>query len=591
MTEITTYTQKAWSLTDLYQGFDDPEYETTFKKIQQGVQKFQDYRDQLKADISEDLFVNIITEYEHFYKLLSRLNGFAQLSFAADTQDQKAQSEVARVDQFQAEMHNQTIFFELWWKALDDESAERLLQASGDFRYWLVAMRNFKDFTLSEPEEKIINIKDVTGVNALNMLYDSITNRYTFKLDVDGEEKEMTRGEISALVREPDPDLRARAYQELFRVYEQDAPILGQIYQAIVRDWRNENLNMRGFKQPISVRNLVNDIPDEVIEILLDVTRQNAKHFQRFFRLKAQRLGMEKLRRYDIYAPVEKSDKKYAFGDAADIVLESFLDFDPKFANMAQKILDAGHVDSEVRKGKMSGAFCATIIPELTPWVLLNYQGRPDDVATMAHELGHGIHSLMAQEHTAFTQHACLPLAETASTFGEMMLIDKLLAQESDQAVRRDLLFRQMDDSFATILRQNYFSMFEKTAHEMIAKGAQVNDIADAYMENLQSEFGDAVALSDEFRWEWVMIPHFYGVPFYVYAYAFGQLLVLSLYKQYQEEGAAFKPRYMKILSSGGSIAPIELLKNAGIDVTTAAFWQGGYDVIDEMVTKLEKLG
>lgn len=590
MTETTSYTQKAWTLTDLYQGFDDLDYEATFEKIQQGVQKFQDYRDQLKPDISEDLFLNIITEYEHFYKLLSRLNGFAQLSFAADTQDQKAQSEVARVDQFQAEMHNQTIFFELWWKALDDKSAERLLQASGDFRYWLVAMRNFKDFTLSEPEEKIINIKDVTGVNALNMLYDSITNRYTFKLDVDGEEKEMTRGEISALVREPDPDLRARAYQELFRVYEQDAPILGQIYQAIVRDWRNENLNMRGFKQPISVRNLVNDIPDEVIEILLDVTRQNAKHFQRFFRLKAQRLGMEKLRRYDIYAPVEKSDKKYAFGDAADIVLESFLDFDPKFANMAQKILDAGHVDSEVRKGKMSGAFCATIIPELTPWVLLNYQGHPDDVATMAHELGHGIHSLMAQEHTAFTQHACLPLAETASTFGEMMLIDKLLAQESDQAVRRDLLFRQMDDSFATILRQNYFSMFEKTAHEMIAKGAQVNDIADAYMENLQSEFGDAVALSDEFRWEWVMIPHFYGVPFYVYAYAFGQLLVLSLYKQYQEEGAAFKPRYMKILSSGGSIAPIELLKNAGIDVTTAAFWQGGFDVIDEMVTKLEKL-
>lgn len=591
MTETSIYTQKPWSLTDLYQGFDDPEYEATFEKIQKSVQKFQDYRDQLKADISEDLFVNIITEYEHFYKLMSLLNGFAQLSFAADTQDQKAQAEVARVDQFQAEMHNQTIFFELWWKALDDKSAERLLQASGDFRYWLVAIRNFKDFTLSEPEEKIINIKDVTGVNALNMLYDSITNRYTFKLEVDGEEKEMTRGEISALVREPDPDLRARAYQELFRVYEQDAPILGQIYQAIVRDWRNENINMRGFKQPISVRNLVNDIPDDVIEILLDVTRQNAKHFQRFFRLKAQRLGMEKLRRYDIYAPVEKSDKKFAFGDAADIVLESFSDFDPKFANMAQQILDAGHVDSQVRKGKMSGAFCATITPELTPWVLLNYQGRPDDVATMAHELGHGIHSLMAQEHTAFTQHACLPLAETASTFGEMMLIDKLLAQESDQAVRRDLLFRQMDDSFATILRQNYFSMFEKTAHAMIAEGAQVNDIANAYMENLQSEFGDAVTLTDEFRWEWVMIPHFYGVPFYVYAYAFGQLLVLSLYKQFQEEGAAFKPRYMKILSSGGSIAPIELLKNAGIDVTTAAFWQGGYDVIDEMVTKLEKLG
>ena len=585
-----TYQQTAWSLTDLFESFDDPKVQAAYKEVEQGTKDFQAYRDQLTPDISEELFLKIITTYEQFYRLMSRLDGFAQLAFAADTQDQKAQSEVARVNQFEAEMGNQTIFFSLWWKALDEENAQRLLKAAGDYHYWLEAMRNWKDYTLSEPEEKIINIKDVTGVNALNMLYDSITNRYTFKIEVDGEEKEMTRGELMALVREPDPDLRKRAYQTLYQVYEDDAPILGQIYQSIVRDWRNENVNLRGFKKPISVRNLVNDIPDEVVETLLDVTRKNTKHFHRFFRLKAKRIGMEKLRRYDIYAPVAKSDKKYNFSDAADIVLESFTEFDPRFAQMAQQIFDASHVDSQVRKGKMSGAFCATISPDLTPWVLLNYQGRPDDVATMAHELGHGIHSLMAQKHSAFTQHACLPLAETASTFGEMMLVDKLLAEETNEDVRRDLLFRQMDDSFATIIRQNYFSMFEQTAHDMIAEGAQVNEIADAYFENLKTEFGDAVDISDEFRWEWVMIPHFYGVPFYVYAYAFGQLLVLSLYKQFKEEGNAFKPRYMQILSAGGSIAPVKLLSNAGFDVTTAEFWQGGYDVIDEMVTTLENL-
>jgi len=585
-----TYQQTAWSLTDLFESFDDPKYQAAYKEVEQGTKDFQAYRDQLTPDISEELFLKIITTYEQFYRLMSRLDGFAQLAFAADTQDQKAQSEVARVNQFEAEMGNQTIFFSLWWKALDEENAQRLLKAAGDYHYWLEAMRNWKDYTLSEPEEKIVNIKDVTGVNALNMLYDSITNRYTFKIEVDGEEKEMTRGELMALVREPDPDLRKRAYQTLYRVYEDDAPILGQIYQSIVRDWRNENVNIRGFKKPISVRNLVNDIPDEVVETLLDVTRKNTKHFHRFFNLKAKRIGMDKLRRYDIYAPVAKSDKKYNFSDAADIVLESFTEFDPRFAQMAQQIFDASHVDSQVRKGKMSGAFCATISPDLTPWVLLNYQGRPDDVATMAHELGHGIHSLMAQEHSAFTQHACLPLAETASTFGEMMLVDKLLAEETNEAVRRDLLFRQMDDSFATIIRQNYFSMFEQTAHDMIAEGAQVNEIAEAYLENLKTEFGDAVDISDEFRWEWVMIPHFYGVPFYVYAYAFGQLLVLSLYKQFKEEGDAFKPRYMQILSAGGSIAPVKLLSNAGFDVTTAEFWQGGYDVIDEMVTTLENL-
>ncbi len=584
------FTQTAWSLKDLYEGFDDPKYHAAFEKIKAGFESFQAYREQLKPEINEDLFISIITEYERYYRQLSRIYGFAQLAFSADTQDEKAQAEVSHVDQFLAEMGNKTLFFSLWWKALDNKNADRLLKASGDFRYWLVAMRNFKDFTLSEPEEKIINIKDVTGVNALNMLYDSITNRYVFNLAVDGEVKEMTRGEINALVKEPDPDLRARAYQEMYRVYQQDTPILGQIYQAIVRDWHNENIKIRGFKKPISVRNLVNDIPDQIIEIMLDVTRKNAKHFHRFFQLKAKRLGMDKLRRYDIYAPVEKSDKKYKFDEAADIVLDSFYKFDTKFGDMAQMILRENHVDSEVRKGKMSGAFCLTVEPALTPWVLLNYQGRPDDVATMAHELGHGIHSLMARDHSVFTMHACLPLAETASTFAEMMLIDKLLSQESNAAVRRDLLFRQMDDSFATILRQNYFAMFEKEAHEMISKGAQVSDLADAYFKNLESQFGDSVNLSNEFRWEWTTVPHFYSVPFYVYAYAFGQLLVLSLYKQYQEEGEAFKPRYMDILAAGGSIAPVELLSNAGVDVTTAEFWQGGYDVIDEMVTRLEGL-
>ena len=590
MTETKTYDQTHWSLEDLFEGFDDPKYKVAFDEITKGVEDFQNYRDQLTPEISDELFVDILKTYEGFFRSISRLGGFAYLAFSADTQDQRAQAEVARVNQFEAEMNNKSLFFTLWWKKLDEETAQRLLDVSGDYRYWLVAMRNFKEYTLTESEEKIINIKDVTGFTALNMLYDSITNRYTFKIEVEGKEMELTQGELMSLVRDPDPDLRARAYQSLYKVYEADAPILGQIYQNIVRDWRNENINLRGFKDPISVRNLINDIPDDVIETLLEVSRQNVKHFHRFFRLKAKRLGMEKLNRYDIYAPVAKSDKEYTFSEAADIVLESFSEFHPRFADMAKQILDAGHVDSEIRKGKMSGAFCATIEPSLTPWVLLNYQGKPDDVATMAHELGHGIHSLMAQEHTALTQHACLPLAETASTFGEMMLIDKLLAEESDQAVREDLLFRQMDDAFATILRQIYFAMFEKTAHEMIMNGAQINELSDVYLENLRSEFGDGVIIPDEFRWEWVIISHIFGVPFYVYAYAFGQLLVLSLYKQFKEEGESFKSRYMDILAAGGSIAPIELLSKAGIDVTTAEFWQGGYDVIAEMVTRLESL-
>lgn len=590
MSDKSNYKQTAWKLDDLFKSFEDPAIEETYIKVDAMVAKFEEYRDQLKPEIPSEDFMNIVESIEAINKMGIRIGGFAELAFAGDTQSQKAQIAIAKFQQFSSEMENRILFFSLWWKALDNEHAKRLMAASGDYRYWLQQMRNFKDYTLTEPEEKIVNIKDVTGSAALNMLYDSITNRYTFKVTVEGEEKELTRGELMALTRQTDPDLRKRAYQALYGVYGNDGPVLGQIYQAIVRDWKNENVGLRGFTSPISVRNLVNDIPDEVINTLLDVTRKNTGIFHRFFALKAKLLGMEILRRYDVYAPISKSDKTYSFNEATEITFDAFKKFDAGFAGMAERVLKEDHLDSEVRKGKMSGAFCATIIPELTPWVLLNYQGKADDVATMAHELGHAIHSMMAEKHTYFTQHACLPLAETASTFGEMVLTDRLMSLEEDKNVQRDILFRQMDDAFATILRQIFFALFERQAHDMIVNDASIDELSAAYLENLKEEFGDSVEIPDEFRWEWVSIPHIYNVPFYVYAYAFGQLLVFALYKQFKIEGESFKPRYMKILAAGGSIAPIELLAEAGIDITQESFWQGGYDVIDEMVTKLESL-
>ncbi|MDP2975119.1 MAG: M3 family oligoendopeptidase, partial [Anaerolineales bacterium] len=378
--------------------------------------------------------------------------------------------------------------------------------------------------------------------------------------------------------------------QELNRVYGQDGSILGQMYQTLVRDWRNENLTLRNFANPIAARNLSNDIPDEAVDTLLEVAEKNAPLFQRYFRLKARHIGMERLRRYDVYAPVVKSDKTYAFGKAAEMVLDSFSAFHSDFGKHARRVFEDNHLDSEVRKGKQSGAFCWGVVPEIAPWVKLNYQSRADDVATMAHELGHAIHAMFAAHHSLFTFHSSLPLAETASTFGEMMLVDKLLAEETDESVRRDMLFRQVDDSYATILRQAYFALFERQAHEMLVKNASVDDLAAAYMENLKDQFGDAVELSDEFKWEWISIPHIYNTPFYVYAYAFGQLLVLSLYKQYKAEGEAFKPRYLKILSAGGSEAPAKIMAEAGIDIRSAKFWQGGFDVIANLVSELEKL-
>jgi len=585
-----TFKQSPWSLSDLFPAHDSPEMEAALAELEAKVSAFETLRPQLSETIPAANFLDMLRQLEDINRLGYRIYGFAGLSFAADTQNQVFQTFQTRILQLLANLENRVLFFSLWWKSLDDANAQRLLAESGDYRYWLETLRLYKPHTLSEAEEKVINIKNVTGVHALNTLYSTITNRYVFKLMVDGVEKELTRGELTVYTRHHDPALRAAAYQELYRVYGNDGNILGQIYQAIVQDWRNENVDLRHFDSPIACRNLNNDIPDDVVDTLLEVCQRNAPLFQRFFRLKARWLKMDRLRRYDVYAPVVKSDKTYPFETAADMVLASFEEFTPQLADLARQVFENRHVDSEVRKGKRSGAFCWSVLPELKPWVHLNYQGRPDDVSTMAHELGHAIHSMLASHHSLFTFQSCLPLAETASTFGEMLFVDYLLAHETDENVRRDILFQQFDDAYATILRQAYFALFERQAHEMVRQGAAVDELANAYMDNLRSQFGEAVELSDEFRWEWVSIPHIYHTPFYVYAYSFGQLLVLSLYKQFKLEGEPFKPRYLKILAAGGSAAPEQILREAGIDMHSASFWQGGFDVLKELLEKLEAL-
>ncbi len=584
------YIQKRWSLSDLFPSHDSPEFAGAMESLEGAVAVFEENRPKLTGDIDEKTFQGIIKELEEITAQIHHLSGYAGLWFTEDTLNQDALALQAKIEQFLVTLYNKIMFFNLWWKELGQEDADRLMENAGDLQCWLEEIRHFTPHTLSEPEEKVLNIKNVTGFSALITLYDSITNRYSFKVEVEGKKQDLTRDELMVYARHSDPTLRAAIYQELYQVYGDDGPILGQIYQTVVRDWANENIDLRNYQSPIAVRNLQNDIPDQAVSALLDVCESNAPTFQRYFDLKSRWLKMDHLRRYDVYAPVTKSDKTYEFQEGVEMVLDAFQTFDPRIAELAQKILDDDHVDSEIRKGKQGGAFCASLTPDLTPWVKLNYQGTADAVATMAHELGHGIHSLLAADHSVFTFHSSLPLAENASTFGEMLLIDRLLSQEDDPAVRRDILFRQVDDAYATIMRQSFFALFEREAHKMIQDSATIDDLSEMYLNNLKKQFGDAVEVSDEFRWEWVSIPHFYHTPFYVYAYAFGQLLVLSLYQRYQKEGDSFKPGYIKILEAGGSRAPAAILKDSGIDISSKDFWQGGFDVIDRMVKELEDL-
>jgi len=325
--------------------------------LESRVKVFEEIRQSLNDEIGKAEFMEIIQQLEGITSLAYRIHGFASLQFSADTQDEAALAFMAKIDQVMAEMQNRVLFFSLWWKDMENEQAERLMEDTGDYQYWLEEMRHFKPHTLSEPEEKIVNIKDVTGSRALNKLYDSITNRYVYKVVVEGEEKQLTRGQLMVHVRSSDPDLRAAAYRELYRVFGEDGPILGQVYQTLVRDWHNEQVKLRNYKTPISARNLANDIPDTVVDMLLEVCQNNASVFQRFFQLKAKLLGMEVLRRYDIYAPLAEADKNYTFDSGVEMVLDSFQGFDPRVADLAKRVFGEGHLDSQVRKGKRDGAF------------------------------------------------------------------------------------------------------------------------------------------------------------------------------------------------------------------------------------------
>ncbi|MGD8585127.1 MAG: M3 family oligoendopeptidase, partial [Chloroflexota bacterium] len=509
------YEQGPWRLDDLFSSFDAPEVSEAMARAESLVAAIEAIRPDLSSTMEAQSFLRTLADYEALQKEVNALFAFASLRFAADTQDQQAQTYLARFRQLAAEAHNRILFFELWWKELEDEAAQRLMDASGDLRYWLESLRLERPYTLSEAEERIINLKNVNGPAALMTLLSTITDRYVFHLEVDGQVYELTRDQLAVYFQSADPQIRQAAYQELFRVYEQDKPVLGQIYQYRARDWQSEQVNLRGFASPIAARNLANDIPDDVVDLLLDTSRRNASLFQRYFRLKARWLGMDQFRRYDIYAPVVKTEKRYDYAGAVELVLSSYRRFDPRLADLAERVFAEHHIDSEVRKGKRGGAFCATVSPDHTPWVLQSYHGRPRDVATMAHELGHAVHSMLAEHHSALTQQSSLPLAETASTFGEMIVIDRLLAEDPDPETQRALLFRQMDDNYATIMRQAFFAIFERDAHALVKDGGTIDQLSELYGRNLAEQFGEAMDIGDEFKLEWLVIPHIYQVPFY----------------------------------------------------------------------------
>ncbi|MEM7127861.1 MAG: M3 family oligoendopeptidase [Chloroflexota bacterium] len=587
------YELSGWDLTELVSDPSPEAVEDRIYALEELVQALVQRRNELDDHITSERVLEMVKQYEQILSEAFTLSAYGSLWFSSDTQSSDALNYRNNMQQRLTEMQNQLLFFDLWWKGLDDDTAASLLPTGSeqaDYRYHLEDLRRTKPFTLDEKSEQLINIKDSNGSSALITIYSMLTNRLEFTIEVEGEEKTMTRDQLMGYAFSPDASLRGSAYQELYRVYGHESKVLAQIYSNRVRDWYNEHVKLRNYSSPISVRNIANDVSDASTDALLTVAQQNASVFQRYFKLKAKWLGVDKLRRYDIYAPLASSDRTIPYAEAVNLVLDTFGEFHPQVRAHAERVFKSNHIDSEVRKGKRGGAFCSTVLPTMTPWVLMNYDGRVRDVATLAHELGHAIHSMMAEDHSLLTQHSTLPLAETASVFAEMLLTDRLLDEVKEPLARRELLAASVDDMYGTVMRQAYFVRFEVDAHQAILDNKSTDELNQLYMHNLQEQFGDSLDIAPEYCHEWVSIPHIYNTPFYCYAYSFGQLLVLSLYRRFQEQGESFIPDYLKMLAYGGSARPAHILEEVGINMEDHAFWQGGFDVISSMIDELEAI-
>jgi oligoendopeptidase F len=600
MTAFAAMKVGRWNLAGLVKDHSGDEFRRYLKSIEEQLMQFESSRQGLRPDISVAEFEGLIHVLETLSEKISIASGYAHLRYYADTSSNDASALVIRMEKLASEIGNRTLFFDLWFKKqIDDENASRLIGAAPKvYQEYLKHKRLVAKYSLSEPEEKIISTLDVTGTRALIKIYDKITNNLEFTTKIRrgrkiAEKKFDNKEKLMSLVRSPDGKEREAAYKSLLGIYKKNSSVLGEIYQNIAIQWRDEAISMRGYRSPIAVRNTANNLDDPTVGALLASCRKNANIFQEYFIEKAKMLRVKKLRRYDLYAPISNRasyNKKFTYGKAVQSVLDTFDDFDPQFRRLAERVFSERHVDSEIRKAKRGGAFCYTVTPKMTPYVLLNFDGLTRDVSTLAHEFGHAIHSMLASEMPIIVSHAPLPLAETASVFAEMLLNEKL-AEKMSGKERKVLLAEHIDNMYATIIRQAYFTLFEIDAHRAIGEdNATIDAVAKIYMDNLKEQFGTSVMVTPDFEWEWVYIPHFYHTPFYTYAYSFGNLLVLSLYRQYKIEGRSFVSKYFKILSSGGSRKPEELLMEADIDISKEEFWQQGFDYVQEMIQQLKSL-
>lgn len=580
-----------WNLGELYSGPEDPQLEADLTKARAQAEAFaQKYRGKVASGAFDGReLAKVLAEYEALAELEHRPSFYASLLFASDTQNSKAQRLVQHTREVATEIGNLLVFFSLELIGLEDQQAAAFLAVPemAEYRHYLEALRRFKPHTLSEREEQLLNQKQLTSSSAFEQLYEELTGSLRFKFTMDGEEKELTDGEMMALLRHPDRDLRERAFSTFLDTHANHSLVLTSIFNNIFLDHKID-CEMRQYPDVTLPTHLSNEIAPETVEAMMQAVERHYPLAQEYFRLKAQLLNIEKLKNTDIYAPIEAEVEQLTFAQAQELILAAFGQFNEQFAALAADFFQKRWIDAEVRPGKRGGAFCAALSPRHHPYVLCSFNGTGRDVSTIAHELGHGIHYSLARRQTLLNYDAPLVLAETASVFAEIMLTRHLLTNAKSTAARRGILCETIEEMYGTVFRQTALTRFEMAAHQQRKDGQlSTDDIATLWLREQEKVFGASVEMIPAYRWGWTYIGHFIHSRFYCYSYSFGELLTLALYQRYLDEGEAFVPGYLRLLESGGSQRPEVALAQIGIDINQPEFWDRGFQVIAGLLEDL----
>ena len=578
-----------WDLSDLYASPTDPAIEKTLTGALERAIAFESkYRGRV-ASLEPGEFAAMMRELEEDELAAAMPEVYAYLLHSQNTQNPAAGRLLARVREASAERGVHGVFFTLELAQTTDEQADRLYanSESAKYRHTIEEARKFRPHQLSEPEERILTDLSPVGNTAWVRLFEELCAVIRVQMD----ESKIALEQALTMLREPDRDLRRRASAAITTALGNDIRTRGYIFNVILQEKAIDD-RLRHFPSWISSRNLANETSDQAVQALVEAVTGRYDICARYYAVKKQLLGVGTLHEWDRYAPIQQATRDLSWDDAKEIVLGSYMRFSKRAGELVEDFFKHDWIDAPVVPGKAGGAYCMGVTPRHHPYVMLNFTGKLRDALTMAHELGHGLHDRLSSKQHVFDYNPPLTLAETASVFGEALTFDRIMSEEKDPKVRLALLCNQCEDTFATVFRQVAFNRYEDACHTARRGEGElaVDQLGEIFQSKLQPMFGDALILTDEHRAWWSYVEHFLHTPGYVYAYAFGNLLALSVYNRFLERGPSFVDDYLEFLAAGGSTPPDQLVRRVGMDITDPGFWDAGLKIVDGMVTEVERL-